>query len=80
MSKEKKKNKFVSYYHHATDVTVREDLLGKHKEYCLCYSCKHFRPEYEKLNCRIAQLLYSVNVTFNLVTPVWECPDFKEKQ
>jgi hypothetical protein len=67
--------KLVEYEHHGTMVKVQDELKGKHREYCLCFSqnCKRLKigqPD----NCPIAQALYKNCVEFNVVTPVWECP------
>lgn len=70
--------KFIKYEHHGKDVFVREDLKGRHKEHCLCYSCAHFIPDTEH-NCPAAQQLFEYDVLFKMTTPVWECPIFKEK-
>lgn len=68
--------KIVKYSHHGVEVSVREDLKGKHKEYCLCYSCDQFEPDKGKDNCPIARIVLRVDVLFNLVTPVWECASY----
>ena len=60
-------------------VWVRNDLKGRHREHCLCYSCEHFKPEDREANCRIANLMFSVCVALGITTPVWECPEFKER-
>lgn len=65
--------KIVSYEHHGKEVSVREDLKGKHREYCLCYDCPNFKLENEE-KCPIAAAVYENCKKFNLVTPVWECP------
>ena len=65
--------KIIKYVHHDVDVCVREDLKGKHREFCLCYSCDNFHPG-ESNNCLIAQAIYENCVKFDVVTPVWECP------
>jgi len=67
----------IKYEHFGQMVSVREDLKGKHRDHCLCYKCKKFQP-CERDNCKIAQMLYSLCVLANLVTPVWECGDFEE--
>ena len=46
---------------------------GKHRDHCLCWQCGLFCPWDTKLNCTIANILYSLCVIFNTVTPVWEC-------
>jgi len=69
----------VSYVHHNKEVFVREDLKGKHRDHCLCFICDKFFPDDREKNCRIANIVYQVDITFDLVTPVWECPDFKFK-
>lgn len=68
----------VQYEHHGAIVSVREDLKGKHREHCLCFSCKHFNPG-TAANCEIAQATYENCVKFNTTTPVFECPKFEEK-
>lgn len=74
-----KLQKYNLYKHHDEEkVFVREDLKGRHTEFCLCYNCERFKPG-EKDNCVRANLLYAMCVALNMVTPVWECPDFSEK-
>ncbi len=70
-------NKIVMYVHHGEEVYVRENLIGKHREYCLCYRCRRFKPGADD-NCTKAQQLYQFNVENGMVTPVWECPTFAE--
>lgn len=72
--------KFVFYTHHKNPVWVKSELLGKHKEYCLCYNCKKFKPEPRWKNCLIANEVYALDCRFGLVTPVWECPEFVRKE
>lgn len=67
---------YEEYLHHEKKVIVRTDLKGKHREYCLCYECKNFMPDDYDKNCSIANLVFSVCVLNNIVTPVWECPNF----
>ncbi len=68
---------YKKYKHHGKQVFVREDLKGRHREHCLCFRCKRFN-QFEPLeNCHIANLVYATCVKYNLVLPVWECPDFK---
>jgi hypothetical protein len=71
---------FIRYEHHGVPMKVREDLKGKHKDYCLCYSCEHFNPTDRHKNCPIANNLFAFNKTYGVVTPVWECVQFKEKK
>lgn len=73
-------SEFSTYEHHDRSVWVRTALRGKHREHCLCRSCDRFAPEYRDENCPIANLVYSVCVAADLVLPVWECPNFLEKQ
>lgn len=70
---------YIRYNHHGEWVWVRKDLQGKHREHCLCYSCEKFLPHDKEKNCPIANVLYSLNVAFDLVTPVWECKNFVPK-
>lgn len=68
--------KLETYNHHGCNVTVRSDLKGRHQEHCLCYApCEKFKPG-QPDNCPIAQAVYENCVKFNIVTPMWECPEF----
>lgn len=69
---------YVQYDHHGAEVWVREDLWGRHREHCLCYSCAKFYPEDELKNCPRANRLYNFCVDNDMTTPVWECPEFTE--
>ena len=69
---------FTRYAHHDVEVWVRDDLKGRHRQHCLCHSCEQFKPAMEH-NCLIAQSLFMTDVEFSIVTPVWECPEFKVK-
>lgn len=68
----------VRYEHHGAEVAVNVDLKGKHRDHCLCFTCDHFKPGTEG-NCPIARKVYATCVEHNLVTPVYECPDFALK-
>lgn len=74
-----KDDKVVQYEHHGAVVSVRESLKGLHREYCLCYRCVSFKPG-EEDNCPMAKALYALCVQFDMVTPVWECSKFGEKE
>ena len=67
---------FEQYEHHGTDVWVRKDLKGKHRDYCLCFACKKLRIESRELNCPIANQVFDLCVRLDLVLPVWECSEF----
>ena len=68
---------FVQYVHHGGNVWVREDMKGKHRAHCLCYSCEQFKPDTEA-NCLVAERVYKACKEFWLLTPVWECAWFIE--
>jgi hypothetical protein len=70
---------FEKYNHHAREVWVNSELKGKHKEYCLCWDCIKLNPDDRELNCTIANLLFAVDCAVGITTPVFECPEFKEK-
>lgn len=73
-----KMNEIVEYEHHNAVVKVRKDLKGKHRSFCLCWNnCQHFKPG-QIDNCQIAQDVYKNCVEYNIVTPVFECPKYKE--
>lgn len=72
----------IRYNHHNpnTKVAVQEHLKGKHREHCLCYQCSKFKPESRSENCPLANILYNICVFAEMVTPVWECAVFEEKE
>ena len=73
----KKKGAEIEVYKHwASDVAVMKHLKGKHWDYCLCWLCEDFQPNDHSKNCLIATGVYEMNVNFNIVTPMWECPIF----
>ena len=37
----------VKYKHHGVNVSVREDLKGKHREHCLCWICLEIKSKLE---------------------------------
>lgn len=63
------------YVHHGKEVAVDSELKGKHRSHCLCFTCGSFNPG-KPDNCPIAQRVYETCVEFNLVTPVYECPEY----
>ena len=71
-------NEFERYLHHGKQVWTRKVLKGKHREHCLCFSCGNFKPGTDD-NCERAQKLFEYCVRYDMTTPVFECPDFKEK-
>ena len=71
--------RIVRYMHHGRPVCAQEDLIGKHREYCLCFQgCTFFHPGRPK-NCPIAQKLFEFDVKYGCVTPMWECPVYEAK-
>lgn len=68
-----------TYTHHGKEVKADEKLFGKHREYCLCHKCDKLNLEDKSASCPIANLVFSVCVTQNVVLPVWECPSYEEK-
>ena len=71
--------KVIRYNHHGVDVSVFEDLKGRHRKHCLCWSCGKFFPDGRVLNCKIANTLFAICQMMGITTPVWECPDFIDK-
>ena len=70
--------KYEQYRHHGKGmVWVNSELKGRHKDYCLCYSCTKFIPQDRNANCVIADLLYATDCAMGIVTPVFECPNFE---
>jgi len=68
------------YIHYGRAVYVKSELKGKHKEMCLCHCCNNFKPLDRERNCLIANTLYELDVLYNLVTPVFECPSWVDKE
>lgn len=68
-------DRYERYEHHGKKVYVRTDLKGKHRDYCLCHSCAKMKPGTDE-HCRRAALLYAYCRMLDMVTPVWECPEF----
>lgn len=68
--------KTEKYEHHGVTVSVISELKGKHRQHCLCYSCAHFRPG-QLNNCPIAQTVFETCKMYDLVTPVYECHEYK---
>ena len=75
------KKEYETYNHHGVDVKVRKDLKGKHRDFCLCYDCAKFAPGERSQygGCVIANAIYKNCVTYNVVSPVWECTMFEEE-
>jgi len=71
-------DKFTTYEHHGTQVWVAKADKGQHREHCLCYSCKSFKPGEPENNCPIANMNYALCILEGMVLPVWECPKFDE--
>ena len=67
------------YCHHGFVVTVRSDLRGRHRDFCLCHQCPKFAPGTPE-NCPIAQATYENCVKHGITTPVWECPEFPHEE
>jgi len=63
----------IKYEHHGWKVSVRDDLKGKHREHCLCFQCKLFKPGTPE-NCEKAQATFEHCVKYGTTTPMWECP------
>ena len=57
---------FVKYEHHGTEVSVRENLKGLHRDHCLCHSCSKFIDSSDK--CKIAEATYKNCVEFGITT------------
>lgn len=70
------KYEYENYNHHGKDVWVRKSLKGEHRKHCLCYSCNKFNSDGD--NCKRAQELYEFCVKYDMVIPVYECPEFED--
>jgi hypothetical protein len=67
----------IEYKHHGERVSCFENMKGKHKDFCLCWRCQFLHPGKDN-NCSRAQELFEFDVKNGMVTPVFECPKFKE--
>ena len=67
------------YTHHGKEVSVRSDLKGKHREYCLCFKCEKLDIVNRGKNCKIADVIYFHCQMFNVTTPVFECGEFQKR-
>lgn len=65
--------KITQYEHHEWNVFVDEELKGKHREHCLCFKCKRFKPG-AGTNCTVAWTVFQTCMKYGLTTPVYECP------
>ena len=63
------------YVHHGRVVSVQSELMGKHRQHCLCFICNRFAPG-KPDHCPIAKQIYETCVEHGVVTPVYECPEF----
>jgi len=68
--------KIVWYEHHSQMVAVDEDLMGKHREHCLCFRCSLFKPDTTE-NCDMAEQNFRACKINSMVMPVYECPEFE---
>jgi len=71
---------YEKYEHHGEEVTVRSDFKGKHRKHCLCFDCDVFKGDDPVMKCSIAEAVFKNCVKFNIVTPVWECRYFQQKE
>jgi hypothetical protein len=69
----------IRYEHHGIWVCADEELVGTHREHCLCFRCKKLNLKDRQQNCPIANMLYALCVLTGLTTPVFECPEFMGK-
>lgn len=70
---------YEQYEHHGNQVMVRCDLKGKHRDFCLCWKCNKFKVDDPDNKCKTADAVFQNCLKFKIVTPMWECPDFEEK-
>jgi len=67
----------IWYEHHGCKVAVDDDLVGKHREHCLCFRCGRFKPNSTE-NCDQAEQNYRACKINDMTMPVFECPKFQE--
>lgn len=69
---------YLHHKHTREKVAVQKDLKGCHRRFCLCWMCK-IGPAGTR-SCDIARQLFELCKDNNLVTPVWECPQFQDER
>jgi dUTP pyrophosphatase len=73
--------RYEQYWHLDEKNWVRSDLKGKHWEYNLCRVCKKFDPNEEGISsCFTCSTVQYNCLRYNIVTPMWECPEFEENK
>jgi hypothetical protein len=71
-------DEFVTWYEHdGVVVATKAHLKNKHFDYTLCSSCKSFKPSSPD-NCNIVKAVYKNCIAYNILTPIFECPNFEE--
>jgi hypothetical protein len=70
----------IHYEHHGRTVAVKSHLKGKHREHCLCGECSKFKPDDREKNCPIANAFFSLCALTGVVSPIWECSEFRTKK
>lgn len=71
-------SEIIKFEHHGKEVFAQKELKGKHRDYCLCWKCGKLKPGAED-NCKIAALLYRLDILAEVTTPVFYCREFSEK-
>ena len=66
----------VKAAHNGSTVWVRADLQGRQKDYCICWSCRKFKPEAVDKGCPIICSVLRLAAEKGVVLPVWACPVF----
>lgn len=71
--------KITKYMHHGDKpVAVFTEKKGQHRGHCLCFQCQKLKSGLDD-NCEIAKKVYETCKEHNIVSPVWECPEFTQK-
>ncbi len=78
LKNEVNRSKFECYEHHGILVMVKSEFKGTHRDICLCHECSRFKPGQDD-NCPKAERLYKLCCKYGLVTPVFECPVFRNE-
>ena len=61
-------------------VWIIGSLKDKYKRVSLCEYCSKHKAYFDEKKCQTSILLDSLSKMKLIITPVWECPDFKEKE
>ena len=70
----------MRFNHHGAEVFSYKEQVGTHRACCLCWNCEKFKPGPPTENCKIANLLFAVDLQCQITTPVFYCKEYEGKK